>query len=245
MIFPRLLVLWTLAVGMLLGPVAPSSARPDQPRAAAPVTVVAVGDIACQPGDQPTSSSCRQAATARVARKIAPDAVLALGDTQYERGGFKAFRRSYDKSWGTLKRVTAAVPGNHEYHTAGAKGFYRYFGLSSPGYRVTTLGSWRVYLLNSNCDFIDCAAERSWLEADLAAHPVTCSAIAMHFPRYSSGPHGNNPSVSGFWRIARRHGVDLALAGHDEAQHRAETTEIDPETDAQLRALGYVGTQRP
>ncbi len=222
---PRLLVLWTLVAGsltagLLLGPVTPASARPDAPRAAAPVTVVAVGDIACQPGDKPAARSCQQAATADLARSIAPDAVLALGDTQYERGAFKAFQRSYDKSWGALKGITAAVPGNHEYGTAGAKGFYRYFGVSSPGYRVRTLGSWRVYLLNSNCDFIDCAAERSWLKADLAAHPVTCSAVAMHFPRYSSGQHGSDPGLTGFWRIARRHGVDLALAGHDHDYER-------------------------
>jgi len=230
----RLLVVLTLAAGLLLGPVAPAPARPETARRADPVTVVAVGDIACEPGDKPTSDSCRQAATARLAAKVGPDAVLALGDTQYERGAFKAYQHSYDASWGALKDLTYAVPGNHEYGTAGAKGFYRYFGIGSPGYRVATLGAWRVYLLNSNCDAIDCAAERSWLESDLAAHPVTCSAIAMHFPRYSSGQHGSDPGLKGFWRIARRHGVDLALAGHDH----------DYERFAPMDAAGHVDKAR-
>jgi hypothetical protein len=39
--------------------------------------------------------------------------------------------------------------------------------------------------------------------------------------------------------------LGLALRGATAGRHRGETTEIDPETDAQLRALGYVGTQRP
>jgi len=38
--------------------------------------------------------------------------------------------------------------------------------------------------------------------------------------------------------------LGLALAGHTRPAHRAEATEIDDEMDAQLRALGYVGTQR-
>ncbi len=39
--------------------------------------------------------------------------------------------------------------------------------------------------------------------------------------------------------------LGLALRGATSARHQAVSTEIDPETDAQLRALGYVGTQRP
>jgi len=38
--------------------------------------------------------------------------------------------------------------------------------------------------------------------------------------------------------------LGLALAGEGHA-HRPESTEIDPETEAQLRALGYVGASRP
>lgn len=39
--------------------------------------------------------------------------------------------------------------------------------------------------------------------------------------------------------------LGLRLAGRTRPRHQAERTEIDPETDEQLRALGYVGTQRP
>jgi hypothetical protein len=185
------------------------------------VKVVAVGDIACPPGDPVTMTACQQASTAAQARSIDPRVVLALGDLQYDDGRLADFRASYDGSWGTLKDRTKPLPGNHEYRTAGADGYYSYFGGKSPGYRATTIGSWRVYLLNSNCAKIDCAREQAWLRTDLAAHPQACSAIAMHHPRYSSGDeHGSDPVMAPFWRIAYAHHVDLALAGHDHDYER-------------------------
>lgn len=184
------------------------------------VSVVAVGDIVCAPGSDVSSDSCQHRATARLAAEIDPDHVLALGDLQYESGGRRAFRRAYDKSWGALKERTLPVPGNHEYRTAGARGYFGYFGSKAPGYRAVDLGTWRVYLLNGNCDEVDCKAERAWLRRDLDAHPTECSALTVHYPRYSSGEHGNNPSMTGFWRIALAHDVDLALAGHDHDYER-------------------------
>jgi len=192
------------------------------------VKVVAVGDIACAPGDPVTARTCRQAATALLARQIDPKVVLALGDEQYRTGRLADFEASYDASWGQLLARTKPVPGNHEYYTAGAGGYYAYFGRQAPGYGATMVGSWRVYLLNSNCDHVDCGRERAWLRADLEAHPTACSAIALHHPRYSSGDeHGSDPAMAGFWRIADNHGVDLALAGHDHDYERFVRMDAD------------------
>ena len=191
------------------------------PRAAATsAKVVVVGDVACSPDEPTTSTTCRQAATARLAAKIDPKRVIAVGDLQYPSGSLADFTASYDKSWGKLLARTRAVPGNHEYLTPGAQGFYDYFGLTAPGYRAMNLAGWRIYLLNSQCDKIDCEAEQTWLRDNLNANPVACSAVVMHYPRYSSGPHGSDASVRRFWRIAYRHGVDLALAGHDHDYER-------------------------
>ena len=84
----------------------------------------------------------------------------------------------------------------------GAAGYFGYFGGASPGYRVMTLNGWRVYLLNSNCGDIDCDKQKTWLRNDLVAHPVACSAIALHYPRYSSGQHGSARTMAKFWNIA-------------------------------------------
>ena len=191
------------------------------------VKVVAVGDIACAPGEATDSGRCQQQATADLVGRIDPKRVIVLGDLQYESGRLADFRASYDTSWGAYKGRTLALPGNHEYNTSGAVGYYRYFRQTTPGYRAVTVNGWRVYLLNSNCDHIDCGAERAWFRADLAAHPVTCSLMAAHFPRYSSGQHGSTKSMTRFWRIAHNHGVDLALAGHDHDYERFAPMDAD------------------
>lgn len=187
---------------------------------AGPFRIVAVGDIACAPGAEVTATTCRQAATARVARSLAPSAVVPLGDLQYERGSLADFRRSYDVSWGPLKGITKPLPGNHEYKTPGAAGYYDYFGRTAPGYFAWNAGRWRVYNLNTECSVIDCDREARWLAADLAANPRRCQVIALHRPRFSSGEHGNDPTVARFWRIAYQHRVDIALAGHDHDYER-------------------------
>jgi len=199
-----------------------ASTRSSTPRVATgPVRVAVAGDIACPPGLRLTAGSCHQEATARLIRALDPARVIALGDTQYEGGRLADYRGSYDKSWGAFRGRTLPVVGNHEYGTAGAKGFYAYFGRTPPGWWATDVGSWRVYVLNSNCGRVDCDREESWLRRDLEAHPHTCSVITMHHPRYSSGlEHGSDRGMARFWTIAYRHHVDLALAGHDHDYER-------------------------
>jgi hypothetical protein len=183
--------------------------------------VVAVGDIACPPGGTPTATSCRQGATARLATSLDPDLVIGLGDLQYERGSYYQFAHSYDRSWGALKRITRPLPGNHEYKTPGAAGYYRYFDRTAPGWYSYAVGGWRVYHLNSNCGEVNCDRELTWLENQLDDHPTRCSIIAMHHPRFSSGDeHGNSLAVRPFWQAAYRHHVDIALAGHDHDYER-------------------------
>jgi hypothetical protein len=222
-----------VAVGTLLlsgcGTTSPDSTRSRRtPAEARPVaqpaaTVVAVGDIACPPGARRTARTCRQAATARVARALAPQRVVALGDLQYQKGSYPGFTHSYRKSWGTLKRITWPVPGNHEYLTPGARGYYRYFTHrqpGGPGYYRRELNGWQLYLLNSNCGKVDCATQRAWLEREMAAHPSTCSLIALHHPRFSSGEHASNAGMRRFWDVAYAHHADIALSGHDHDYER-------------------------
>lgn len=211
-----------------------SWAAQDQPRATArpmaaaaltgPVTVVAAGDIACAPRDPTTRSTCRDEDTAALARRLTPDRVLALGDEQYQSGSLWAFRRSYDASWGALRGITLPVPGNHEYRTSGAAGYYSYFARrqpGAPGYYARDLGRWRLYLLNSNCDKIDCTVQAEWFRNNLNAHPTACSLVTTHHPRYSSGgSHGSDRRMRRFFRIAYRHRVEMFLSGHEHHYER-------------------------
>lgn len=225
------LVAAVLCTALGCGPTTSSTPVPEEVRTMRASTldgvegtlVVAAGDIACDPAEKPGPSTCHQAATARLARSYHPDLVLTLGDQQYQTGDLGAFRDGYARSWGTLRALTRPVPGNHEYGTPAADGYYSYFTgrqPGPPGWYAFDAGSWRVYALNSNCDVVDCAQESRWLDADMGRHPRACSLITMHHPRYSSAEHGSNRFVEPLWTAALRYRTDLALGGHDHVYER-------------------------
>ena len=189
-------------------------------------TLVAVGDVACAPGQQPTKTTCRQADTADLTERLRPEAIIGLGDLQYETGALGDYLGSYDKSWGKLLGRTWPVAGNHEYRTPRSAGFNAYFD-GSPGVDaapdrpyVRDIGGWRVYLLDSNCEVIDCGDEADWLTDDLRRNPRRCTMIAQHHSRWSTGEHGDNGTVDAIWQAATRNGVDVALAAHDHDYER-------------------------
>jgi hypothetical protein len=195
--------------------------------------VVAVGDIVCGTGTSSTAP-CVHAATAALVGPIAPNAVLILGDNQYENGTLSDFNAYYHPTWGTHKAITWPVAGNHEYQTAGAAGYFDYFngtgvqtgraGNRSRGYYSFDLATWHLIALNSNCGAIGgCGAgspQEQWLRADLAANPRTCTLAYWHHPRFSSGAHGNNSSMQAIWQALYEHRADLVLAGHDHDYER-------------------------
>ena len=194
----------------------------------AQVTVVAVGDIACDPADAGynggagTATRCRMMATSDLAISLSPAAVLILGDNQYEDGTLAKYQASYDPSWGRLKAITRPIPGNHEYLTAGAAGYYAYFG--APEYHSSDLGGWHLIGLNSNCAAVGGCGTNSpqgqWLAADLAANPDVCTLAYWHHPRFSSGPHGDDATTADFWTLLQGAGADLILTGHDHGYER-------------------------
>ena len=92
-------------------------------------------------GGRGEALECRQRATSDLVVDAGYRAVLALGDIQYENGRTLGFRASYDPSWGRVKSITYPVPGNHEYETEGAAGYYRYFGAAAGARRTATTAS--------------------------------------------------------------------------------------------------------
>ena len=209
-----------------------AAGAPPDGVAAGAVQVLAVGDIACAPGERVSATTCRHRDTARLARKLRPAYVIALGDLQYDDGELAHFRSEYHRTWGALRTITRPVPGNHEYHTRDAAGFYAYFGDRPPAYGTVSVPGWRILLLDSNCTEIDCARQETWLRRELTERPRRCTAIAMHHPRYSSGQHGSDPSMARFWRIAVEHRVDVALAGHDHDYERFDRMDADGHASA-------------
>jgi hypothetical protein len=186
--------------------------------------VVAVGDIACPPDEDATPDTCQQAATAELAKSIDPDAVLLLGDIQYPYGTLAAFKKSFDTSWGGLGAKLRPAPGNHEWLTAGARGYFDYFGSrAGAGYYSFDTGGWHIVSLDSDCPWTGgCGPETAqyqWLEADLKTHPGQCTLAFWHHPVFTSGQYrqSSEQRAAGrnFFDLLYKYNADLVLNGHD------------------------------
>lgn len=185
--------------------------------------VAAVGDIACASLDLPTPSRCQQAAVARAVERSGARSVWLAGDIQYPDGALSDFSGSFGKSWRKLRPLMRPTPGNHEYNTPGAAGYFDYFGKDAGparrGYYSFNVGRWHVVSLNSNCELVGCGADSAqarWLRADLARNRRICSAAIWHHPLFSSGAvHGGEPATAPLWRVLAAHRAELVVSGHD------------------------------
>src|SRR5262245_2996558 len=185
------------------------------------------GMILAAAGDIATCMSDGDEATAQLLDRL-DGIVVTLGDHAYEAGTPIEFAACYDPSWGRHKARTRPTPGNHDYLTPGASGYFEYFGAPAGdprrGYYSYDLGAWRVIALNSNCDEIGgCGAgspQERWLREELAANPRRCTLAYWHHPRFSSGPHGSDPGYDAFWRALYERGTEIVLVGHDHTYER-------------------------
>jgi calcineurin-like phosphoesterase family protein len=194
-----------LAAGSPTAAVAPGTVR----------TIIAAGDIA----------SCDYSADSQTASLLDDErgTVVALGDNVYPNGSAAQYRDCYRPTWGRHLNRTRPAPGNHEYQTLNASGYFGYFGTRAgargKGWYAYDRGTWRVYALNSNCTAVGgCrigSPQQRWLAADLAAHPRDCVLAYWHHPYFSSGFHGNDTDVRGLWRTLQAAGAEVVLNGHD------------------------------
>jgi hypothetical protein len=233
-----------VAPGSVAGAASPSPALSTLGRHVA--TVAAGGDVACPVG----GASCADAATAGVIARIGPQALLALGDLQYDTGTLADFRSAYARTWGRFRSITLPAVGNHEYGTAGAAGYFTYFGRRAgrrgEGWYARSIGSWRVIALNSNCvEAGGCergSPQQRWLAAELAAHPARCTVAIWHHPRFSSGRHGDDPRTAALWATLRARRADLVLVGHEHDYERFSPQNSDGRRDVRGMREFVVGT---
>jgi hypothetical protein len=194
--------------------------------------VLAAGDIAwCeQTGDE---------ATAALLDGFPSATVLTLGDNAYEFGTPSEYSNCYAPSWGRAKARTRPALGDHDYADGAdpkATGYFGYFGSQlaafgssatdpSRGWYSFDVGTWHVVVLNADCDLASkpctVSQQESWLRADLAAHPATCTLAVVPSPRFSSGViHGSNTGMTAYWQALYDYGVEFALSGDDHLYER-------------------------
>jgi hypothetical protein len=212
---------------------------------AASITIAAAGDIAR------ASFGTPQQQTANLITAYAPDAVLALGDTQYENGSLSDFRTYYDASWGAFKNKTYAIPGNHEYGTSGASGFFSYFGsgsafpVSPPGYYSLNLGDWHIAFLNTECKQIDCSAEKSWLVNDFSGDTHTCDMVVYHrtnlkWARVKSSNLGVDVALAASRHVYERWPADNGLTRFTVGTGGFSLGKLSSGFDAGFRSFGVI-----
>jgi hypothetical protein len=137
----------------------------------------------------------------------------------------------------------APVKKSSSYHENAAD-YFAYFGTAagepSKGYYSYDLGNWHIVVLNSCLEHkpavwkatgerekqVECVGpgpvQEQWLRDDLAApeNQSVCTLAYWHHPRFSSGNHGDNPSVATLWNTLYEAGADVVLNGHDHDYER-------------------------
>jgi hypothetical protein len=235
----RIVFLALAAIVPVSATLACSSAAPEH-NTSAPV-IVAAGDIAgCyDAGDE---------ATANLLGNIG-GTVLTLGDNAYEDGSPEDFADCYEPSWGRYKDRTKPTPGNHEYYSRGAEGYFGYFGEAAgepgKGYYSYDLGAWHIVALNSNCEFVGgCYAgdpQVRWLKTDLADNRRNCTLAYFHHPLFTSGRYRPGiPEVKPLWEALYAAGADVVLNGHDHNYQRFALQNPDGEADPERGIREFV-----
>ena len=209
--------------------------------------VMAAGDNVCGAS---SGGSCKQMQTSDLLVAANPDAVLLLGDVQYECGEASDFISFYDPSWGRVKSITRPSVGNHEYRTStvpgedcfrnppNAQAYFDYFGAAAgqvgQGYYSFDLGAWHLIALNSNCSKVGGCGVGSpqwdWLQNDLAAHPNSCTMAYWHAPLYSSGGRATT-ATKALYQALFDANADLVLTGHDHTYERFAPQNANTQVD--------------
>jgi hypothetical protein len=186
--------------------------------------IVKVGDpVLVGAGDIATSGPGAKATAALLDR--IPGTVFTAGDNVYVNGTLGEFTKYYLPTWGRHLARTKPAPGNHDYNTSGATGYYRFFGALAGdpllGYYSYDLGDWHVLALNSNIARGAGSAQEKWLRADLAASTKPCTVAYWHHPRFTSGAgHPPDRSVAALVQALYDYNAEIVIAGHDHNYER-------------------------
>jgi len=187
------------------------------------VLVLATGGCAIRvtaAGDLGGSTSQLKPVSDQILR-MNPTWVMIPGDLVYPDGLSSGYTTFFNQTWGRFRSKIIATPGNHDYHTIGAAGFYSYFS-NQPKYFAKDIGlGWRVEVVN--CE-IPCGAgtpQEAAIRADAVAHRNRHLILLVHRPRFTGGSaHSPFTDLSAIWNDIAANGGELAIAGHNHVYER-------------------------
>lgn len=218
-----------------LGNPGPSGPAPT----GATVKVVGVGD----------TGQCGSPGVATVARLVGglDGQILLVGDLAYPDGTAANYRDCFEPQWGRMRSRFRAVPGNHEYQTAGATGYLGYFaeavGEDGAPFYSFMAGDWLVLMLNSNIPAGRNSAQWEFVRRQLDQQRTPCTMAVWHHPLFSSGPNGNNAFMKDMWALLEAAPIEVILTGHDHLYERfaRQMSDATPEPAKGVRQF-IVGT---
>jgi hypothetical protein len=144
--------------------------------------------------------------------------VFTTGDNAYEKGTLEEFQKCYEPTWGRHRARTRPSPGNHDYYTPGAAGYFTYYGdaagPSGLGYYSFDYGAWKILSLNSNVAAGASSPQYNWVAAELKTRPAKCTLAYWHHPVHSSGYEGNMRIMRDIWQLLYDHNADVVVVGH-------------------------------
>ncbi|HYH99958.1 metallophosphoesterase [Hyalangium sp.] len=205
-------------------------------------------------GDSGTGGE-RQRAVARAMLERRPELFLGLGDNAYEAGTEEEIQNNL---FAPLAELVAEVPfypvaGNHEYVTNQSQPYLdnMYLPTSPSGgerYYSFDWGFVHFVGLDSSCalglataDRCTLAAQKAWLEQDLAASQTAWKIVYFHHATWSTGAWGSALKMrSEFAPIFEKHGVDLVLTGHDHHYERTRPMIGDAVAPAGQNGVTYL-----
>ena len=216
-----------------------------------------IDDLHCSSGNETANNAVRAIVDA-----INPDALAVGGDVANAvSGDYTAATYGYGDTWGTyLNDVAYAEPGNHDF-IAGISSFDSCFSSSPGGTLATDQGhryyvkevvvgatTWRLYYLEIAGN--STSAMRTWLAADLAAHPGQPVLAMAHYPRFSCCADSGYTTadmathVAATFQILWDARADIMLSGHIHIYARWPKMDPDGYADSSgIRCIGGPGTQ--
>ena len=232
------------AQARVVGPVGPTPAEilAVEPVADETTTLFAVGDIAsCDRRSgiakalpstahligipsafDPATAPANE--TAALALDWPDTPILALGDTVYSRGRPVEYTDCFEPTWGALKPRILPAPGNHEYKTPRAFGYYDYFGSQAgPGCRgwyAARVPGWLILSLNSEVDAGPGSDQATWLRDQLEGADGACILGFYHKPAHSLAERGGRENAVDLFRQLHAGGAALVLNGHNHFYER-------------------------
>lgn len=185
--------------------------------------------------------------TARLAQTWPDAPVLALGDLVYRSGRAVEFSDCYNPVWGGLRDRTLPTPGNHEYKTPGAFGYYDYWqdraGPDRRGYYATRADNWLILSLNSEVDAGPQSDQGRWLRQTLNTAPEDCVLAFYHKPAFSLQERGDREDAVLLFDQLQEAGATLVLNGHNHFYERTAPMGMYGETNYVNGTIAFtVGT---